>query len=37
MERFPLECSEHNYKFGDHVKYACAGIFTELPNRVFFW
>ena len=36
-ERFPLEYSEHNYKFGDDVKYALARIFTELSKRVFFW
>ena len=27
-----MEYSEHNYKFGDDVKYALARIFTELSE-----
>lgn len=29
-----MECSKHNYKFGDNVKYVLARIFTELSNEL---
>lgn len=36
-EGFLLEGSEHNYKFGNDVKYTLARIFNDLSNAFFFW